>query len=148
LFDDWRYRVHSGDMQACKRIFGFVVVLTLLVGSTGCPKPIPPTSKWIECGGKAIRAHGLPLIPKVNDCLTSGDGWQVCLISLISPAVGITEDVLACVLRQQNNQFAAQAAANPSDDAAAIAAARAAQFIKDRRYTFGPPPTSGVGSGD
>ena len=130
------------------RAIGLLAALFLMVSTAGCPKPIPPTSKWIECGGEAMRTHGIPLIPKVNDCLTGAAGsWQQCLVSLISPAAGITEDVLACVLQEQEQTFAAQASANPEDNSATTAATRAAEFIKERGYQFGPPPTSGVGSG-
>lgn len=104
----------------------------------GCPKPTPgPGSPGIVvCTTEAVRANGLSLIPKVNDCLVAPSSWEACLISLIDPVANITEDVLACVVQSQGRQAAAAAEANTKDELSAITAERARAFIKSRGYVF------------
>ncbi len=91
-------------------IIRFMPILALLFWSTvascpGCPNPTPTQQKWINCTAEAARKYGIPLVPKVNDCLTTLDSTS-CLISLISPAAGITASVLACVVRDSGATFA------------------------------------------
>jgi hypothetical protein len=113
---------------------------TLLLASLfllGCPHPVPSgvSPGLIDCSLQAVRDYGIPLIPKVNSCIT-GQDWQSCLIGLVSPVANITEDVLACVVQSSGKSYAASAAANPKDAISADGAARAKQFVTERNYKF------------
>jgi hypothetical protein len=75
-------------------------ILAVLLGLSavaGCPQPMPGPGHpgIIDCSAQAVRDYGIPLIPKVSDCLQQ-PSFSTCLISLINPAVGITEDIVAC----------------------------------------------------
>lgn len=83
-----------------------IVFFAFFAACPGCPNPTPTQQKWIDCTSAAVRTHGLPLIPKINDCVTGVFDVTGCLISLISPAAGISADVLACVVRDQGKKFA------------------------------------------
>lgn len=103
-----------------------VIPFLLATSCPGCPDPSPTQQKWIDCASDAVKKNGIPLIPKVNDCLT-GLSITSCLISLLSPAAGITEDVLACVVQSSAMSFAESA-----DDPLECGAAEAAdQFIQE-----------------
>lgn len=109
------------------------VVLLGAVGAAcpGCPTP-PTTQGVLNCLGPSVQQYGIPLIPKVNNCLTGTVDWMGCLISLLSPAAGITEEVLACVTRDQGGKFA-QTADDPLESQAAC---RADAFITEKKYEF------------
>jgi hypothetical protein len=116
----------------------FVVALALVFGlgiagaaCPGCPTP-PTVTGVLNCTGPAVQQYGIPLIPKVNNCLTGTVDWMGCLISLLSPAAGITEEVLACVTRDQGGKFA-QTADDPLESQAAC---RADAFITEKKYEF------------
>lgn len=110
-----------------------IPVLLLLIfsatqsGCPGCPPPSPDSTlgKIINCENLGVQA--IPLIPKVNDCLTGSVNWQNCLIGLINPAVNITLDVIACVTRDQGMKFA-ESADDPLENRGAC---RADSFITD-----------------
>lgn len=85
-----------------------------------------------------MRERAIGLIAPVNDCLVSAS-WEGCLLALINPAIGIGEDVLACVIRARQVGFAESAAANPKDTISVDGAKRATEFIKKRGYLFEPP---------
>ena len=116
---------------ACK-LFHFTLIIGLLT-VVACPRPISPTvSEIISCTGESLSQNGIPLIPKVNDCLTGAVEWEDCLLSLITPTAAITEDILACVLRDQGGKFAQTA----DDELENKAACRADAFISERKYKF------------
>lgn len=104
----------------------FVMALTG-AGCPGCPQPPDGAlGQVLDCAG--INANqAIPLIPKVNDCLTSAVDWKGCLISLINPASNITTEILACVTRDQGSKFA-ESADDQLEDTAACAAD---DFIRD-----------------
>ena len=111
--------------------FVFVVGISGIGCPEGCKTP-PTLAKILDCTGPAIQQYGIPLIPKVNNCLTGGLNWTICLIGLISPAAGITEEIIACVVRDQGGKFAQTA-----DDALENkGACRADNFITERKYEF------------
>lgn len=105
-----------------------------------CAHTPPPTSPGgiIDCTTAAVRGHAIEIIPRVNDCLAAPSSWEACLLSLIVPALGITEDVVACTVQARGRSFATAAEANTRDSLSAIAAERARQFVKSRGYVFGP----------
>jgi hypothetical protein len=115
-----------------------LALLAMWMALPGCPKPIgePGHPGIVDCTVQAVRDHGLALIPRVNDCLVASASWEACLISLIAPAAGITEDVLACVVQSSGRSAAASVEANPKDSLSAIAAERARNFVRTRGYVF------------
>lgn len=78
------------------------------------------------------------ILPAVNKCLAAAaDGsWFNCLLGIIDPAAGITEDVLACTVRSSEQSYASAGA--HGDQLSARAAARAEEFIEKRGYRFAP----------
>jgi len=129
-------------MSTTKRLMSIIACLALvgfLAGFlTGCPRPIEPgkPASLIDCTAQAVRSRAIPLIPKVNDCLVQPSEWQKCLIGLIDPVAGITEDALACTVQHNHGTAAAASSANPSDSLSRTRAERSQSFIKDRGYTF------------
>lgn len=122
-------------IQIYRRILNaLALVLVLGVAGSACPScpTTPDVMGVINCTGPAVQEYGIPLIPKVNNCLTGTVDWKQCLISLLSPAAGITEEVLACVTRDQGGKFA-QTADDPLESQAAC---RADAFITDKKYEF------------
>ncbi len=122
-----------------KKLARFAVLVAsglLLVAVSACPRPLPPPLQTaIDCGGQAIKDRGLPLIPKVNTCLLD-PSFMSCLISLIQPVAGITEEIVACVVRSSGSSFASNAQANPNDEISKQNAERARMFILEREYKF------------
>ena len=123
-----------------------VVALLALPSCPGCPPPTPgptfdaapaPTS-WIDCAQEAVRERAISLIAPVNDCLVSAS-WEGCLLALINPAIGIGEDVIACVVRARQVGFAESASSNPKDTISVDGAKHATEFIKKRGYSFERP---------
>lgn len=125
-----------------------MMVFTLAgAGCPGCPPPNPDTTlgKIINCAGLS-GTQAIPLIPKVNDCLTRAVDWKTCLISLLNPTANITTDILACVVRDQGMKFAEGA----DDELEASAACAADEFItsyilgeKQMSFTDGYTPPEG-----
>ena len=117
-----------------KILNALALVLVLGIAGSACPScpTTPDVMGVINCTGPAVQEYGIPLIPKVNNCLTGTVDWKQCLISLLSPAAGITEEVLACVTRDQGGKFA-QTADDPLESQAAC---RADAFITDKKYEF------------
>ena len=115
-----------------------VALLVTLLASAGCPGgcQVPTGGQAIQCGSEAIEKNWHKALPKVNACLTMATGWEGCLIGLIEPAVGITEDVIACLVKDQGAKFADTASANPSDATSKDGAAHAAEFLQKRGYKF------------
>jgi hypothetical protein len=127
-----------------------IFALVLLVAVAACPKPTPTggvVGKVVDCSVQGVRDNALQLVPLVNDCLTGG-GWTGCLLGLIKPAVGITEDVIACVVQSSESSYARAARTNPGDTVSTTAAQNASRFLLERGYKFTTPtaPASGVGS--
>lgn len=125
-----------------------VFVAVAFVGCAGCP--VPPGepgggNKLVDCSIQGVRENALQAIPRVNDCLV-GQDWTACLLGLIKPAIGITEDVIACVVQSSGASYSHAAQANASDVVSTRGAAHASQFLKDRGYTFKPAPVFGTGS--
>jgi hypothetical protein len=136
------------------RISTFVsfVAIVALPSCPGCPPPVPggpdasdaapPPTSWIDCTKEAVRERAISLIAPVNDCLVSMS-WEGCLLALINPVIGVTEDVLACVIRARQVGFAESAAANPKDTISVDGAKHATEFIKKRGYSFERPGDGG-----
>lgn len=93
---------------------------TMAAGCPGCPPtPDSPLGKIVNCDGLGNQV--IPLIPKVNDCLTGAVDWKGCLISLINPAANITVQVLSCAVKDQGIKFA-EGGDDQLEDTAACAA--------------------------
>lgn len=115
-----------------------VAALAALLGA-GCPgcqgEPGSISARVADCGKGSVRQNWPKVLPAVNDCLVSGSA-VACLLGLVQPAVGITESVIACVVRSRATEFAAMASANPEDSTAGRAARNAEEFIRQRGWTF------------
>lgn len=125
------------------KLFAAFLLTLVLTSATGCRVPPPDSTagKWIRCSGAAIEQNWHQALPAVNGCLTGiDDGWRDCLVGLINPAVGITEDVIACVTRDQGTKFADSALANGQDVRSLRAAERASAWLGERRYVFADGP--------
>jgi hypothetical protein len=117
------------------------LALLLLVTACRCrmPSPESPAGRLIQCSTEAVAQNWHKALPGVNTCLGRDDAppaIDTCLLGLIAPAVGVTEDVLACVLRRQGERFAASASTNPDDQFSARAAGNAQGFMARRGYRF------------
>lgn len=116
-----------------------LVAFTLTVTSCRFFQPDSTGGRVIQCAGEAIERNWHQALPAVNTCITvdaNESGWRDCLIGVINPAVGITEDLVACVLRDQGQKMAAQAERNPNDFRSERGAKRAETWIAERKYTF------------
>jgi hypothetical protein len=116
-------------------------ILALALLLTACPHPIAvpkPIQHVVDCGEQAINGRGITIIADVNSCLTRDDS-TACLMGLVNLGVGITEDVVLCIVRSRGSEYHAAVAGNPSDSLSAKAAKNAAQFIVDRQVTFAGP---------
>lgn len=135
-------------MTLLARLTNIAIFLALLTipACPSCPGPVTNPKAWTDCSAKTVKEHTLSLVAPVNDCLVQLN-YASCLVALINPAIGITEDTLACVVNYRQNAFAANVAANPADTVSATAAQNAAAFIRDRGYKFSPPPDEGSGAG-
>jgi hypothetical protein len=105
----------------------------------------PPTStlgKVIRCSTEAVEKNGPALVAPVNTCLTNDGDATACLLGLVRPAAGITQEVIACVVRHQEKVFAESAAGNEADVRSWRAAERAREFTA--RYTFEGDPDAGA----
>lgn len=109
---------------------------TLLVLAAGlglllpaCPAGCPGGPKrLIECSGEAIATNAAKVQSAVVACL-SGGGTTACLLGLINPAAGITEDVIACLVRAEASKLAVE----PEDVGRSE---RARSFLRERGYRF------------
>ena len=116
----------------------YLAMLSVFMALPGCPKPTTspdgPSSitKIIDCSEQAVRDHGIQLLPAINDCLAQSSGWAACLGGLVQPAIGVTEEVVACATRAAGRA----AARTPSDSTSSQLAAHAADFLKQRGYKF------------
>lgn len=128
---------HALAVLAIGIIFMFLPVM-LLHGCRDVSKPDTTVGKLVHCGTAAVQENWPRILPSVNSCLTDQTerSYEPCLISLINPVAGITEDVLACVLRDQGGKFAASAETNPGDTRSMRASVRAQAFINRYRYQF------------
>lgn len=120
-----------------------LLLLTLFL--TACPHPPPGPGEppgIIQCGTEAVQTHWPQVLPAVNACLVdAADGaWVSCLVGLISPAVGITEAVIACLVQDRQASFADAASRNPGDVRSSRGQTRAAEFIRKRHYQFAVMP--------
>ncbi len=122
-----------------------LALLAVAMAIPACPTPTPVPDPGpggspgiFTCTKDAIRDHGLVLLPAVNDCLAAPSGWEACLLGLIKPLAGITEEVVACAVQGAGRHAAAAAEANAGDQLSAIEADRARAFIKSRGYVFSP----------
>ena len=117
----------------------FFVAFALITALSGCRVP-PPDSfvgKLINCSSRSVQENWPTLLGPVNTCLTgAAAGATPCLLGLIKPTAGFTEDVVACLVNYQGQQFAASAQANSGDIRSARAALNAREFIKARDYKF------------
>lgn len=135
----------------------FLAVLSVLaVPACRVPPPDTKLGKVIDCTSKSVQENAISAVGPVNDCLTLPDdeNWQACLVKLINPAVGITRDIVACVLRDSGELFAAMAETNSGDSRSARGAVRARSYIDEQGYRFvvgtaegGGPSSAGGGGG-
>lgn len=100
------------------------------------PEPITP-GKVISCISNSVQAHAPEVLPQVNECLAGTSDITSCLWGLVKPAVGVTIDVIACVVRHEG-RAAAMAA---SDDTSAGTremrrAQRAREFLEKGGFEF------------
>ena len=133
-----------------------LALLALTISISGCPSSCetkPGEPGIFDCASQAVQDHAISILPNVNDCLTGGS-VTMCLIGLISPVAGITQDVLACVVRSAGSRFAM----NADDDFEREASSNATAFLCEREAQFkdgnnpdcgeGVPPAVGVGMGE
>ena len=119
-----------------------ICVVPLLLVVLSCkPQPgSPPVGVpgVINCGVDAVKAKWPQVLPAVNKCLTAiADGdWFDCLLGLVVPAAGVTEEVVACTVESSGRSYAD--AGSHGDKLSATASARATEFIKQRGYRFSP----------
>ena len=93
-------KVAPGEvLKSAKGFLPFLLIPLLLCGCAGCPSPLAP-GKIVDCAGAECRAHCPEMAAQVTACLVSKDVAS-CLTGLIVPALGISYDVIACVVRQQ-----------------------------------------------
>ncbi|MGH8677183.1 MAG: hypothetical protein ACREUQ_02375 [Burkholderiales bacterium] len=121
-----------------------LILLAIPACPAGCPTPPRPGDPdagvhvgIVDCSAQTIRDHALSLIPFVNDCLIK-PSYSACLLALIDPAVGITIDVIGCVVNARQNGFSANVAANPNDTVSLTAAKNAGNFIREQGLKFEP----------
>jgi hypothetical protein len=100
------------------------------------PPPTSVTGRVIRCGSEAVKQNWPRVLPAVNTCLAEALAPAGCLLALVDPAIGVTEDVIACLVRDRGEAFRAAATANPADDRSRGAAAAGRLFLADRGYVF------------
>jgi hypothetical protein len=130
-------------LAAMRTAIALVALLTVSgVGCSSCQQPGGGGgigNKLISCTTEAVSRNWPTVLPGVNTCLTdTGPDSSVssCLLGLINPAINVTEDVIACVLRDQGRKFGEMAARNENDLRSARAAHRANAFMVEREYRF------------
>ena len=130
----------SEDAKAALIGVAIIAYVTISLTCFGCRLPPPGTTgrKVIDCSAEAIQQQWPGAIGPVNTCLTGG-GSYACLLGLIRPAAGITEDLIACLVRNQGSEFAAAAAINFDDVRSARAAESARAFLGKRHYEIANP---------
>jgi hypothetical protein len=83
-----------------------VTTPALLMGSA-CPRPLPdPGTVIVSCTMDAV--HDAKIIQAILDAAAQPN-FMAALASLVSPALGITAEVIACVL----HSYMAKASASP-----------------------------------
>lgn len=116
------------------------LVLVLLLFAVSCRVPPRHTTVGavIRCSADAVQSNWPRILPAVNTCLGDETVSDVtgCLLALVNPATGITEDVVACLVRERGSDAFAAAQANPRDARSSRAATRAHGFILAREYRF------------
>jgi len=115
------------------------IAAVALVSSCKLFSPGSTGAKVVSCASEAVERNWHRALPSVNTCLTvdvDEGGWRGCLFGLINPAAGITESVIACVLRDQGEKMAQQAEVNAADVRSKRGAERAQTFIAEQRYKF------------
>jgi hypothetical protein len=83
-----------------------LVVLVTLAGCTpGCVRPLPnPGAVVVSCTMDAVRDP--KIVDAVMDALARPD-FAAALASLISPAIGVTGEVIACILHSYLGKLSA-----------------------------------------
>lgn len=121
--------------------FAAVCFTAAAVFAASCKLPPPGTvtRKIIDCAVETGKQQAIGLIAPVNTCLTGGSTTE-CLLGLINPVAGVTEELIACVVRSQGAEFNAAAAINVSDTRSWRAAENARVFISKRGYEFKDGP--------
>lgn len=120
--------------------FAFAAIALAALLGTGCPggcqgEPGAFGPRVADCSRESVRQNWPKLLPAVNDCLVSGS-FTACLLGLVNPGIGMTEDLVSCVVRARGSEFAAMAQANPEDRTSSKAAENARAFIAERGWTF------------
>ena len=111
-----------------KKIWAFFALCSLAFCS--CATPTPTPSQFFQyvadCGAQECRKSCPELAGPAVECLLSADVTG-CLSTLVVPAIGITRDVVACVVRQLGSQSNARMLSDAGEptDAKIAAAARA-----------------------
>lgn len=130
-------------MHILKRIITIIALINLIAGCKH-PTGAGPDSggglgpRIVSCASQEVQQSWPKILPSVNGCLVLLVAAQVtpCLLGLVKPAIGITEDVIACVVRGSGDRYADAATANRDDQVSARAAANAFEFIRQRGYQF------------
>jgi hypothetical protein len=126
-----------GTVAITMLLLGALGLAGLVLSGSGCKVPPPNTvgGRVVSCTTQAVRDNWPAAIGPVNSCLVSASA-SACLLALIRPLAGITEDVVACLVRDQGSEFAHAAQANPGDTRSATAAANARNYLAEQGYTF------------
>jgi hypothetical protein len=136
------------DHERDRERLGPAALLLIAVGALGlvgivcqgCRTPPPGTpgtgQRIVNCATQAVADTWPEFLPQVNGCLAHDTGAMGCLLSLIQPAVGATEDLIACLVRNQGAAYAHAAQANPGDAVSVRAAAAARQWLIERNVVF------------
>lgn len=89
-------------------------------------------SKIVDCGQQAIRDRGLIYVGRVNDVLGNSTlSDRDARARLVELGVDAGQDVIGCLLREQQPKFAENASRNPADRTSAVAAQRADDRLRE-----------------
>lgn len=93
----------------------------------------------VDCATQAVAQRAPEALGPVNVCLAGEGDVQACLLSLISPATGITLDTIGCLVRKEGSAASAASQANPDNTVDARRASRSRDFLEkmqQRGYSF------------
>lgn len=117
-----------------------VLLLSLTLSCKPPPGAPPGTGVpgLLNCAAEAVKAKWPAVLPAVNRCLAAAatSEWFDCLLGLIEPTAGVTEEIIACTVQSSGRSYADAGARG--DVLSAKASARATEYIKQRGYRFAP----------
>ena len=131
-----KLREFRGDLTVLAICAAMAVASVLASGCRPPPPGEPTGSLVVRCASEAVQENWPRALPAVNSCLVRTDDWRACLAGLIDPAVGITADVIACVVRHSGAEYHAAAQANTNDARSARAAEHARMWLGEKGYVF------------